>query len=139
MPAEKPPAGSPRDWLRRARSNLARARQPKPAEVLWEDLCFDAQQAAEKAVKAVLALHGVDFPRTHELARLFDLLEGAAHPVPDELWNAASVLTPYAIETRYPGAGRSLTQADHREALALAGKVVRWAARELSTAKRPPT
>lgn len=135
MPPEAPRAGSPQDWLRRAKSNLARARQSKPAEVLWEDLCFDSQQAAEKAVKAVLALHGADFPRTHELARLFDLLESSAHPVSDELWNAASVLTPYAIETRYPGVGRPLTQADHREALALACKVVQWAEGELSTAK----
>ncbi|HLZ10766.1 MAG TPA: HEPN domain-containing protein [Chloroflexota bacterium] len=46
-----PVAGTPEEWLRRARSNLLRAQQPKPDGVLWEDLCFDAQQAVEKGAK----------------------------------------------------------------------------------------
>jgi HEPN domain-containing protein len=33
---------------------LALAKQPKPREAFWDDLCFDAQQAAEKSIKAVL-------------------------------------------------------------------------------------
>jgi HEPN domain-containing protein len=45
------PVGIPEDWLRRARSNLARASTAKTDEIMWEDLCFDAQQAAEKALK----------------------------------------------------------------------------------------
>ena len=51
--------GSPYDWLNRARSNLIRAKQPKPDKVYWEDLCFDAQQAAEKAIKALLMFHKI--------------------------------------------------------------------------------
>jgi hypothetical protein len=44
--------------LNRARSNLIRAKADmRIPEVYLEDLCFDAQQAAEKAVKAIL-LHG---------------------------------------------------------------------------------
>ena len=35
----------PQEWLRRARSNLTRARARLP-NVYLEDLCFDAQQAA---------------------------------------------------------------------------------------------
>ncbi len=54
MPPEESSVGTPQEWLRRAKSNLARAKQPKPDEAIWEDLCFDAQQAAERAVKAVL-------------------------------------------------------------------------------------
>jgi HEPN domain-containing protein len=50
------------EWLKRAVSNLERARQPKPPSVYWEDLCFDAQQAAEKAVKALYIWHGKKFP-----------------------------------------------------------------------------
>ena len=43
----------------RAASNLARARQGRQCEeVLFEDLCFDAQQAAEKALKALLIFFG---------------------------------------------------------------------------------
>jgi hypothetical protein len=42
MPPEAGPLGTPLAWLRRAQSNLARAKQPKPDEAVWEDLCFDA-------------------------------------------------------------------------------------------------
>ena len=60
MPPKEASTGSPQDWLRRAKGNLARAKQPKPKEAFWEDFCFDAQQAAEKAVKAVLRFHRID-------------------------------------------------------------------------------
>jgi HEPN domain-containing protein len=66
MPPEAGPSGTPLAWLRRAKSNLTRAKQPKPDEAVWEDLCFDAQQAAEKALKAILIMGGIDFPRTHQ-------------------------------------------------------------------------
>jgi hypothetical protein len=38
--------------------------------VFLEDLCFDAQQSAEKAVKAVFICRGKHFPYTHELKKL---------------------------------------------------------------------
>ena len=48
-------SGDPAEWLRHARSNLSRCRADRRLpDVLFEDLCFDAQQAAEKAIKAVL-------------------------------------------------------------------------------------
>ena len=42
-------------------------------DVLFEDLCFDAQQAAEKALKAVLISGGRRFPKTHDLTELLHL------------------------------------------------------------------
>ena len=42
MQDERDNPGSPNDWLRRAKSNLVRAKEPKHAEVFWEDLCFYA-------------------------------------------------------------------------------------------------
>lgn len=112
------------EWLQRAKSNLARAKQPKPAEVFWEDYCFDAQQAAEKAVKAVLTVRGIDFPKSHDIAELLLLLAPA--DVPDELWNAEG-LTQYAVVTRYPGRKPPVSEDECRHAVALAEQVVRWA------------
>jgi HEPN domain-containing protein len=43
---------------------------------------FHAQQAVEKALKAVLAVHGVDFPFTHDIEGLVELCEAKAHPYP---------------------------------------------------------
>ena len=117
----------PQSWLRRAKSNLARARllagQP---EILYEDLCFDAQQAAEKALKAVLVHSGVAFPRTHALAELLTLVTRAGLEVPVEV-REATLLTPYAVEARYPGLWEEVTSGDHQEALRVARHVVAWA------------
>ena len=64
----KPP-DDPEEWLNRAKSNLIRARQNQPG-IYLEDLCFDAQQAAEKAIKAILIDFDVDYPYTHDLMTL---------------------------------------------------------------------
>jgi hypothetical protein len=40
--------------------------------VLLEDLCFDAQQAAEKAIKAVFIRRGERFPFVHDLDDLLN-------------------------------------------------------------------
>lgn len=61
---------------------------------------FFAQQTAEKALKAVLVRHGVEFRRTHDLAELLDALAdatGLAPPLADVL----DELNPYAVEFRY--------------------------------------
>ena len=59
MPPEGPGPGDPREWLRRARSNMARAAQGQVTpDMLLEDACFDVQQAVEKALKALLVSRG---------------------------------------------------------------------------------
>lgn len=49
-PPERYLPDDPREWLNRAKSNLAMAKSRVP-EVYLEDLCFEAQQPAEKAIK----------------------------------------------------------------------------------------
>ncbi|TAK24195.1 MAG: HEPN domain-containing protein [Chloroflexota bacterium] len=56
MPRERFAPDEPREWLNRSRSNLMRARRVEVG-IYLEDLCFDAQQAAEKAIKAVPTEH----------------------------------------------------------------------------------
>ncbi len=68
-PPERYEPDDPREWMNRARSNLRRARDQTPGTYL-EDLCFDAQQAAKKAIKAMLLGRGIDFPYVHDLAEL---------------------------------------------------------------------
>jgi HEPN domain-containing protein len=62
MASEPPRRGSPGDWLRHARSDLALARTTPTPEIMLEALCFHAQQAAEKAIKAVLVVRGITPP-----------------------------------------------------------------------------
>ena len=119
--------GDPREWMRRARSNLARARAGRVApEVLLEDLCFDAQQAAEKAIKAVLVDRGIPFPKTHDLIALLTLLANSGMPIPEDI-KEADDLTGYAVEARYPCSGEEVTEEEDRRASELTGRVYRWA------------
>lgn len=104
MPLDDLGEGTPDEWLRRAKGNLARARQPKPTEAFWEDLCFDAHQAAEKAVKAVLIFRRIRFPYVHDIGELLATLERGGQQIVADLYDAAAVLSPYAVQTRYPGA-----------------------------------
>ena len=115
-----------RIWLARARSNLALAKQPKPKESLWEDLCFQAQQAAEKALKAVYQHRGLRFRFTHDLEELSTNLGAAGITLPPFMRDV-SMLTTYASETRYPGTFEPMEEAEYQEAVQLAEAVVRWA------------
>jgi HEPN domain-containing protein len=124
MPPERFPPDDPREWLNRARSNLSRAKSKIP-EAYLEDLCFDAQQAAEKAIKAMLMKKGIAFPYVHDLARLLTLLEDAGETIPESVRQAED-LTRYAVVTRYPGLTEPVTEAHYQEAVASAEAVVRW-------------
>ena len=64
-----------------------------------EDACFAAQQAAEKAINAVMVLCGTDFPYIHDLAGLMDILESKRDVIPGE-HRRADRLTQYATATR---------------------------------------
>ncbi|MEE9295437.1 MAG: HEPN domain-containing protein [Phycisphaerae bacterium] len=124
------PPDDPREWVKRARSDLALARRAIKG-VYLEDLCFHAQQAAEKAIKAVLISQEVEFPYVHDLRRLLELVEKAGVLIPDDVQKAES-LTRFAVVTRYPGVGRAPSVRDHKTALRLAQTVVRWAEQILS-------
>ncbi len=124
MSPKRRPPDDPREWLNRARSNLALARGRLPGAYL-EDLCFEAQQAAEKAVKALLLKRGVAFPHVHDLARLLTLLEGAGEKIPESV-RQAEMLTRYAVVTRYPGLAEPVTEVLYHEAVATAQTVIEW-------------
>ncbi|MCY3871041.1 MAG: HEPN domain-containing protein [Gemmatimonadetes bacterium] len=121
---ERFPPDDPREWINRARSNLAIART-LVSNAYFEDLCFDAQQAAEKAIKAVMIRRGIDFPYIHDLERLLTILKSDGQAIPEELWRAVE-LTVYATITRYPGTA-PVSAKDHAEAIEIAEMVLRWA------------
>ena len=128
-PRERFPADDPREWLNRARSNLAMAVNRIPG-VYLEDLCFDAQQAAEKAIKALMIKRGIDFPYVHDLARLLSMLKDAGEAIPDDVGQARK-LTQFATITRYPGIDQSVTEQQYAKAIEIAEAVVRWAEERL--------
>jgi len=87
--------------LELAREDLAATKALNEAEgVSASKGGFNAQQAVEKALKAVLAGRGEDFPFTHDIALLIELCEEQGFQLPDDL-READRLTPYAAALRY--------------------------------------
>ncbi len=121
---ERFPPDDPREWLNRARSSLAIAKNRVPNAYL-EDLCFAAQQAAEKAIKAAMISHDIKFPYVHDLAHLLAILAGSEECIPDAV-RRASRLTRYAITTRYPNPSRPVSEQEYAEAVETAEAVLRW-------------
>jgi HEPN domain-containing protein len=120
MPPKRRPADDPVEWLNRARSNFARAKaDSRIPHVYLEDLCFDAQQAAEKAIKAVLLHLRVPFPYHHDLAALLDLVQKAGKSIPKPVRDA-SRLTRFAVVTRYPGIAEPIAWQDYKKAVRIA-------------------
>jgi HEPN domain-containing protein len=129
MKRKRLPPNDPREWISRAKSNPALARNVVP-EVDLEDLCFDTQQAAEKAVKAVFVKRGATFPFIHDLDRLLRLLEKNGLKIPQYV-NEAKELTQHAHLTRYPGLAAPVTLREYCRAVRIAAAVVRWAERRI--------
>ena len=114
-----------RTWLRYAEADLAFAEAPLPSKGLYEILAFHAQQTAEKALKAILVLHGIDFPKTHNLEFLLTLLPESLTPAPVTV--SLYRLTGYATIARYPGEEEPLSEQECRDLLAIARETLTWA------------
>jgi len=91
-------------------------------------LGFHAQQAAEKAVKAVLSVAGAEYPKTHDLQRLLNLAAEAGVALPPD---AAELprLTPFGATLRYDEtpemAGGEVL--DRRWAIEVVRRTIQWA------------
>ncbi len=84
-----------------------------------ETTAFHAQQAAEKYLKSLLAFHGEEPPRTHDLGALLDLL--VPHEATIERFRDESrLLALYAVQVRYPFSGHPPTPEEAADAVAAA-------------------
>ena len=115
---------NPRAWVEKAEEDFALARSAlKRKKPLLTGTCFHAQQCAEKYMKALLVSRKAGFPMTHDLLVLNDLCSGVGIFLeidPKHL----NTLTDYAVRTRYPGEGPTLS--DAKEALEIAKLIRRF-------------
>lgn len=120
-------------WLRQAREDLLTATRLLDLERFYA-ACFFAQQAAEKAAKAVLYHRGAEMVRGHSVA---DLWREVARDEPSltALQATASHLDTYYIPTRYPDALPGGVPAEAYDE-ASAGRAVESAALILECAAR---
>ena len=116
-------------WLDFAREDLQMANLAM-RDSLFNQVCFHAQQAAEKTLKYLLVTAGILPPKTHKLGDLLGLLPVA---VPDDLYRKLLLLDRFYIPTRYPDAvPGSLAsgmpdQVDAKEALSSSMDLDAWA------------
>ena len=93
-------------------------------ETFLSTVCFHSQQAAEKYLKAVLTHHQVEFPKTHDIGQLLDLIAPVDGKLSESLRDTI-VLTDYSVGVRYPGDLPKMTISDAQRAIQLAEKVRR--------------
>jgi HEPN domain-containing protein len=128
MARKRFPPDDYREWLNRAAGNLARAKSAIP-EAYLEDLCFDAQQSAEKAIKAVFVHNRIDFPFIHDLTQLLTRLADSGIAIPEAIWHAGR-LSKFAVLTRYPEHLPPVSKRQYLSAIRIAAAVLRWAERQ---------
>ncbi|MEQ1665789.1 MAG: HEPN domain-containing protein [Bdellovibrionales bacterium] len=113
------------EWFKIARQDLS------DAQTLWEvrgleserTVAFLCQQSTEKSIKGFIQYLGKKILKSHDIKKLTEVI---IHLYPDlkELMIEAIVLTPYAVEYRYPDAAHvSLEIEDLENALNIANEV----------------
>ena len=118
-----------KQWLDMADMDLGVAKHlmenyyPKPLEII----CYHRQQAAEKAIKAVVISQGTKggMPRLHDLSFLLNQVKNFVK-IEEKYYDYADALTPYGVAVRYPN---ELFIEEHhaKEAIQYAEEIVQWA------------
>lgn len=117
------------DWMAQARHDLENAGWSREGGY-HEWACFAAQQAAEKAVKAVVQKLGGD-SWGHSVASLLEGLS-SREAVEDEIRRCGRLLDRFYVPARYPSGWESgapkdyYEEEDAREALACAERILRF-------------
>ena len=119
---EKPPDVLPlvKQWIAMAEEDFRNADYTltMPRDCPCSTVCFHAQQAVEKYLKALLLLRSIPFPRSHDIGELVGPLPASVpFPLTPE---EQQRLTDYAVVTRYPGEWEPIDRAEAMEAVHLA-------------------
>ena len=118
-------------WIRQARTDLGMADMVLASGQMDPDpACYHAQQAAEKALKAVLIFLQVQYPFTHDLDAIREQIP-RGWGVREEFRNLKK-LSDWSFKARYPGGWALPTRADATEATRLARAIYESVLRDLS-------
>jgi len=112
------------EWIERAKSSLELAQVKIIHYIQYEDLCFQAQQAVEKALKGLLIFYSVEPEFTHNIELLIDELKKFTD-IPEKI-NEATQLTNYAVQTRYPGEYDEITKEEYEKTVKIAKDCLDW-------------
>jgi HEPN domain-containing protein len=92
-----------RQWVAKAEVDYRTAeRLVTDSDPIRESIAFHCQQAVEKYLKALLVSLQIEFPKTHDLEELLDLLIPVRPAVAADL-ESIGMLSPFGVKIRYPG------------------------------------
>jgi HEPN domain-containing protein len=111
-------------WIERAKSSLELAQAKIIRHIHYEDLCFQLQQAAEKALKGLLIYYGREPEFTHNIEILLKEIRNFT-PIPENIKEAVQ-LTNYAVQTRYPGEYEEITKEEYEDSIKIATLCLDW-------------
>ena len=110
------------EWIKKADLDFKTVVRLSAEGEFRDVVCFHAQQATEKYLKAHLTRHQIEFPKTHIIRRLLILLESVEPAMVDAL-DDANWLSPFGAEIRYPGDRAEALPGEEMRARQLAQKV----------------
>jgi len=110
-------------WVKKAEQDLLSiANNLASNEVQWDKVVFDAQQAAEKFLKALLVSHGQEPPKIHDLTKLLTLCVAYA-PELASFGDDCLFLSPLAVRSRYPGDEPETAREDAEKGVQIARRI----------------
>lgn len=121
-------------FLSKAASDLTAARSLAADAGQQDDVVgFHGQQAVEKSIKAVLAVRGLELPRTHDLSYSRDLPRRTTIGSPTSSTRPSP--SPWAVAMRYDEMEATL---DRKAAIRVAGASLSWAKALVAAARTTP-
>jgi len=112
------------EWIKRAKSSLELAQAKIIHHIYYEDLCYQSQQAAEKALKGLLIFYGIEPEFTHNIEVLLNEIKKFTD-IPEYI-KETSLLTSYAVQTRYPGEYDEITKKEYKKSIKIAKDCLHW-------------
>jgi len=114
-----------RAWIGKADNDLKNAElvlAARDENCPYDTVCFHCQQAVEKCLKAFLVHHDISFPRSHNLSDLVvKCLQVDSSFL--SIQKDAEILTPYAVEMRYPDDSYIPSKEEAEEAYGIACRI----------------
>jgi HEPN domain-containing protein len=104
-----------KQWLIKAQEDwdaveilIAQEHPPKGA------VCFHCQQCIEKLLKAILVREQIEFPKTHDIGRLIELVRDYV-PAATEFSLHAKKLSVHGVDVRYPDEAIEVSATDMKQ------------------------
>jgi len=111
--------------------HLSKTFHPLPVE----NICYNCQQATEKAMKGILILHKGDYPRTHDIESLHELCKEAGIDF-GLTPSMTRTLTRFAKKSRYPDDVYDFADTDTEIGIKYAEQILTQAREVLDNAKK---